>query len=157
MIVDERIIGVGSMCRRSVGGDDGIVSIVDALHRRLPRGIRLHLFGLKSDGAECVADLDGRVASIDSHAYGFRARAIANERRKDEPSFSQSNVFVAEVMEKWYRGQVARMADNKTRPIQNSIDFGHPADGNASPYTRHHYEVRARAELNALIEAKDTD
>src|SRR3546814_10637388 len=92
MIVDERIIGVGSMCRRAVGGDDGIVSIVDALHRRLPRGIRLHLFGLKSDGAECVADLDGRVASIDSQAYGFRARAIANERRKDDPSFSKSNV-----------------------------------------------------------------
>src|SRR3546814_17347874 len=89
MIVDERIIGVGSMCRRAVGGDDGIVSIVDALHRRLPRGIRLHLFGLKSDGAECVADLDGRVASIDSQAYGFRARAIANERRKADPSFSQ--------------------------------------------------------------------
>src|SRR3546814_4054981 len=67
MIGDERIIGVGSMCRRAVGGDDGIVSIVDALHRRLPRGIRLHLFGLKSDGAECVADLDGRVARSAEH------------------------------------------------------------------------------------------
>src|SRR3546814_12249416 len=108
MVGDGRIFGVGAMGRRAVGGDDGIFSIVDALHRRLPRGIRLHLFGLKSDGAECVADLDGRVASIDSQAYGFRARAIANERRKDDPSFSKSNVFVAEVMEKWYRGQVAR-------------------------------------------------
>src|SRR3546814_8025183 len=99
-----------------------------------------------------ASDLDGRVASIDSQAYGFRARAIANERRKDDPSFSKSNVFVAEVMEKWYRGQVARMANPKSRPIQNSLDFGLPADGNASPYPWHHSEGRARAEINALIE-----
>src|SRR3546814_13195846 len=68
MTGDERIIGVGSMCRRAVGGDDGIVSIVDALHRRFPRRIRLHLFGLKTDGAECVAELDGRVASLATQA-----------------------------------------------------------------------------------------
>src|SRR3546814_20730258 len=60
-------------------------------------------------------------------------------------------------MEKWYRGQVARMANPKSRPIQNSLDFGPPADGNASPYPWHHYEVRARAEINALIEEMQLD
>src|SRR3546814_19897200 len=114
MIGDERIIGVGSMCRRAVGGDDGIVSIVDALHRRSPRGIRLQLFGLKRDGAECVADLAGRVASIDRQAYSVRARAIAHERRKDDPSFRQSTVSAVKDMEKLYRGHVTSMDNPKT-------------------------------------------
>lgn len=157
MIGNERIIGVGSMCRRAVGGDDGIVSIVDALHRRLPRGIRLHLFGLKSDGAECVADLDGRVASIDSQAYGFRARAIANERRKDDPSFSKTNVFVAEVMEKWYRGQVSRMTNPRPRAVQSSLNFGSGDNQSKQPNAWHAYEVRARAQINQLIEEMQLD
>lgn len=157
LIGDDRTIGVGSMCRRNVAGDDGIIAIVDRLHRELPAGIRLHLFGLKSQGAECVADLDDRVASIDSQAYGFRARAIANERRKDEPSFSKTNVFVSEVMEKWYRGQVARMANPRLRPVQSSLDFGSPVEKPTSPYPWHEYEVRARAEINALIEEMQLD
>src|SRR3546814_8274700 len=122
------------MSRRALCVDDRIFAIDYALYRRWPRGIRLHRFGLKSDGAECVAFLDGSVASVDSHVDGCRARAISNERRKDDPAFSKSNVFVAEVMEKWYRGQVASMANPKTRPNKNSLDFGTPHDGNASPY-----------------------
>src|SRR3546814_16422388 len=70
---------------------------------------------------------------------------------------SSDLVVVAEVMEKWYRGQVARMANPKSRPIQNSLDSGPPADGNASPHPWHHYEVRARAEINALIEEMQLD
>src|SRR3546814_20911746 len=62
MIGDERIIGVGSMCRRAVGGDEGLVSIDDALHRRLPRAIRLHVYGPNSEGLDCFADLHGRAA-----------------------------------------------------------------------------------------------
>src|SRR3546814_1971111 len=49
------------------------------------------------------------------------------------------------------------MANPTSRPIQNSLDFGPPADGNASPYPWHHYEVRARAEINALIEEMQLD
>src|SRR3546814_5461015 len=49
------------------------------------------------------------------------------------------------------------MAKPKSRPIQISLDFGPPADGNASPYPWHHYEVRARAEINALIEEMHLD
>lgn len=155
-IGDDRIIGVGSMCRRKVGGPTGIVSIVDALDRRLPKGITLHLFGLKSDGAECVADLDNRVASIDSQAYGFRARMIANERKKDDPTFSKSNAFVAEVMAGWYQKQVARMADPKPKPVQNLFDFpeAHPADSTC-PWLS--LEARARAEINELIEMGELD
>lgn len=157
MIGDERTIGVGSMCRRKVAGADGIVSIVDTLHRNLPDGIKLHLFGLKSDGAECVADLDGRVASIDSQAYGFRARKLANELRAEDPSFSKTNAFVSEVMAKWYNGQVARMANPRSRPVQSSMDFGAPSEAKTAPHPWHAYEVRARAEINALIEEMQLD
>lgn len=153
----DRTIGVGSMCRRKVAGEDGIVSIVEKLHRHLPPGVRLHLFGLKSDGAECVADLDNRIASIDSQAYGFRARKLAIERRKVDPSFSKTNVFVSEVMENWYRKQVARMENPRSRPMQSSLDFGSPAPPAGSSYPWQAYEDKARAQINALIEEMQLD
>lgn len=157
MIGGDRVIGVGSMCRRHTGGPDGIVSIVDTLDRNLPPGVKCHLFGLKSTGGESVADLNDRVASIDSQAYGFRARAIANERRKDEPDFSKTNVFVAEVMEKWYRGQVSRMANPRPRAVQSSLDFGSTADQPLQQNAWSSYEARARAEINQLIEEMQLD
>lgn len=157
LIGDDRTIGVGSMCRRKVAGEDGIVSIVEKLHRHLPPGVRLHLFGLKSDGAECVADLDDRIASIDSQAYGFRARKLAIERRKVDPSFRKTNVFVSEVMENWYRKQVARMENPRSRPMQSSLDFGSPAPPAGSSYPWQAYEDKARAQINALIEEMQLD
>lgn len=156
-IGDERIIGVGSMCRRKVAGPTGIVSIVEALDRHLPAGVKLHLFGLKSDGAECVAELDQRIASIDSQAYGFRARMIAHEKKQVDPSFSKSNAFVAEVMGEWYAKQVARMAAPKPKPFQNVMDFAPPFDPARSDCAWQRLEARARAEINELIELGELD
>jgi hypothetical protein len=152
------LIGVGSMCRRKVGGPLGIVEIVDALDRRLPKEVKLHLFGLKSDGGEAVTTLGDRVYSIDSQAYGFRARMIAQEKRAIDPTFSKSNAFVAEVMANWYQGQVARMANPKPKPVQNSLmlDFGGDA-GRAARDPWYALEARARAEMNELIESGDMD
>jgi hypothetical protein len=52
--------------------------VVRALDRVLPAGVRLHLFGVKSDG---LAELSAhpRVASVDSCAWDFRARVMARE------------------------------------------------------------------------------
>ncbi|QAY80302.1 hypothetical protein [Sphingosinicella sp. BN140058] len=152
-IGDERLIGIGSMCRRKATGEDGIVSVVDALDRRLPKGVLIHMFGLKSDGAESVANMTERVYSIDSQAYGVRARHIANDRRKEDPEFSKSNAFVAEVMASWYQGQVRRMDRPRARPIQNSLLL-EMAD-RRQPSAIDVAVARAHAIFNELIERGD--
>lgn len=97
------LIGVGSMCRRSVEGQRGILQVVDALDRELPAGVRLHLFGLKSTGMEEIRG-HPRIASVDSQAYGVRARHQALEG-----GHSKTEAFVAGVMEGWYADQVDRV------------------------------------------------
>jgi len=102
------VIGVGSMCRRHVKGQHGILQVVDALDRALGGGsarTRLHLFGLKSSG---MAELRGhpRVASVDSQAYGIAARQNALRG-----GFSKTTVYLASVMADWYRQQVARLSE----------------------------------------------
>lgn len=156
MIGDEAVIGVGSMCRRKAEGDDGIVAIVDQLDRRLPRNVRLHLFGLKSDGAEAVAMLDDRVASIDSQAFGVRARRIANDIRAADPAFSKSNAFVAGVMEDWWTRQVSRMRRGQSAVLQASLPM--PSRPEPKPDTVFDALIlRARAEINQMIENGELD
>src|SRR3546814_11512323 len=41
------LIGVGSMWRRPIHGPDGLVAVVDHPDQIMPRGKRLHLFGVK--------------------------------------------------------------------------------------------------------------
>jgi hypothetical protein len=156
MVGEEEVIGVGSMCRRTAGGDDGIVSVVERLDRELPKGISLHLFGLKSDGAEAVAMLTPRVASIDSQAYGVRARRLANDARAKDPSFSKSNAFVAGVMETWWTAQVARMARGQAATLQASLPM--PAMREPPPATViDALRMRARAETVTMILDRDLD
>jgi len=154
-IGDERIVGVGSMCRRQTTGEDGIVAVVEALHRELPPGVRLHLFGLKSDAAEAVADLDGRIASIDSQAYGVTARRQANERRREEPGFSKSNAFVAGIMAQWYRGQTRRMAAPRRQVQQGGFAF--PSSDGPRITVIDVLERHARRQINDLIEDGEID
>lgn len=155
-IGDDRLIGVGSMCRRRTSGSEGIVSIIDRLDRELPKGVRLHLFGLKSDGAEAVAMLSDRVYSIDSQAYGVRARRIANDRRAQDPGFSKSNVFVAGVMEDWYRKQVSRMERGSTAIFQPGFGMA-VEDGVRARTVMDALEAKAREQINDLISDGDLD
>lgn len=151
MIGDRAVIGVGSMCRRQSHGEQGIVAIVDRLDRELPKGVTLHLFGLKSDGAEAVAMLDSRVASIDSQAYGVRARRIANDRRRQDPTFSKSNEFVAEVMTAWWTGQVDRMRRGQAATLQTGL----PLPPEEEPWPKTVWDalvLRTLAETNQMIE-----
>ena len=98
------LVGIGSMCRRNVEGQYGILQIVDALDRAMPRDVRFHLFGIKSDGME---ELRGhpRIASFDSQAYGTAARRDALRTGR-----SKTNAFLADVMEDWHRKQTGRLA-----------------------------------------------
>ena len=155
MIGENRVIGVGSMCMRKTTGDDGIVAVVDALDRELPKGVKLHLFGLKSDGAEAVASLHDRVASIDSQAYGVTARKEANRRRQTDPEFSKSNAFVSGIMAKWYRGQKQRMANPRSKTIQAGFFF--PSSEQPPKTVMEALELHARRQINDLIEQGEMD
>lgn len=70
------LVGVGSVCRRRLGGNAGIISVVAALDRSLPPHVKFHLFGVK--GA-AIAHLAGhpRVLSVDSAAWDYAARRAA--------------------------------------------------------------------------------
>ena len=147
-------IGVGSMCRRPTGGPDGSIAVLDALDRNLPQDVRLHLFGLKSDAAEAATALGRRVDSVDSQAYGVRARMMANERRREDPGFSKTNAFLAEVMRDWYRRQSKRLESPRAFPAQPVLDL--------APRARPRnvldaIETLVRAEFNALVETGDLE
>lgn len=74
------LVGVGSVCRRSLTGPDGLLSVIAALDKVLPPHTKLHLFGVK--GA-ALARLAGhpRFGSMDSMAWSFRARMHAREKK----------------------------------------------------------------------------
>ena len=99
------VVGVGSMCRRHVEGPTGILQVLHELDEALGDSpVRLHLFGLKSQGMEAVR-AHPRVASFDSQAYGVAARQ--NARKAGVP---KSDAYVAREMERWYCDQRARLA-----------------------------------------------
>lgn len=75
------LVGVGSVCRRDLGGPDGVCAVVSALDRVLPRSTGLHLFGQKGDALGIFATWD-RVASVDSCAWDDRHRHDLQERRR---------------------------------------------------------------------------
>lgn len=96
------LVGLGSVCRRQLHGRDGVARIVDDLDRRLPFGVRLHLFGVKGDVLEALRG-HPRVGSIDSMAWDFAARRAGGDR-------SMSNRI--EHMRRWY----ARVTERAARP-----------------------------------------
>ena len=92
------MVGVGSVCRRNVGGPDGIEKIVDALDRVLPKHVKFHFFGVKG-GA--VKQLGGhhRFASLDSMAYDYVLRTKQRTGR--------TQLMRVEAMIDWQTGQAA--------------------------------------------------
>lgn len=67
------LVGVGSVCRRNVHGDAGIFAIVQQLDETLPPGVRLHLFGVKSQALAGLKE-NHRVFSADSMAWDLGVR-----------------------------------------------------------------------------------
>lgn len=94
------LVGVGSVCRRHLSGPSGLLAVVNRLDRELPKGVYLHLFGVKGSA---IAKLAGheRIHSVDSMAWDFRARflALESDRAKDIPLRIES-------MRSWYRRQI---------------------------------------------------
>lgn len=89
------LVGIGSVCRRELGGANGIATIIARLDAVLPSHVRFHLFGVKGSAISELSKLP-RVASVDSMAYEFRARVLAREA-----GATKTISFRAEVLEKW--------------------------------------------------------
>jgi hypothetical protein len=99
------LVGVGSVCRRDIHGPSGILAVMGALAAAVPAHVRFHLFGVKSGVLRRLEQIwPGRVASIDSMAWSYRARRIAQERQ-----VSCNGELRAEVMGAWYERQKASL------------------------------------------------
>jgi hypothetical protein len=108
------LVGIGSVCRRNVGGPDGISTIIETLDRVLPSHVKFHLFGVKG-GA--VKDLGShpRFASIDSMAWDYAVRC---QSRTGRTQSMRVNAMID-----WQHAQ----AKISPQPWVNNVLFGSPA------------------------------
>tara|TARA_B100000131_G_scaffold65199_1_gene61612 strand:+ start:10997 stop:11797 length:801 start_codon:yes stop_codon:yes gene_type:complete len=92
------LVGIGSVCRRKIKGEDGLLAILKAVTEALPQNVGFHLFGVKSGALPLF---NPRVISTDSAAWQFRARMIALENK--EPC---TIALKKESMKYWYEKQL---------------------------------------------------
>ena len=140
-------IGVGSMCRRPVGGSEGLVAVFERLDRVLPAGVLLHGFGVKGTMLSFVGHLAHRIISVDSQAYGVAARRDALARQ-----VAKSDRLVSRHLARWAAEQEARLAGRQRRIVYppNAPEL-HPSGAWAEAL------ARARAEIRALIASGELD
>lgn len=137
-------LGVGSMCRRHIHGSEGLLAVVELLDRRLPQGVRLHLFGVKGSALPALASFGERIASIDSQAYGVAARqsALASGR-------SKTNRFVADHMARWTSRQFDRL-NEPARPFQHMFELPAEPQLHLDPWEQ--ALASARQQIRDLVE-----
>lgn len=107
------LVGLGSVCRRNVGGPDGIVAIVDALDRVLPRHVQLHLFGVKGQALD-VLHGHSRIWSMDSMAWDMAAR-------RKWPTGRTMDKRIGE-MHRWRNAQLQRVGGQRVG-MQMGLDL----------------------------------
>ncbi|MDJ0277679.1 hypothetical protein QLH51_12815 [Sphingomonas sp. 2R-10] len=137
-----QVVGVGSLCRRHVGGPDGLVAVIDRLDRTLPPEVRLHGFGVKGTALSLPAGFGDRIASIDSQAYGIAARREAHAAGR-----SKTGQMVAAHMARWTARQYERA--DRAVPAQGILELDVP---DPSPSDRWERALAdARREIRDLI------
>lgn len=92
------LVGVGSVCRRDLHGPDGLISILAALDRVLPKHVALHLFGVKGTAIPLLLG-HPRIASVDSMAWDAACR-------RECPSPRPVSKRVSYMVD-WYRRQTS--------------------------------------------------
>lgn len=103
------LVGVGSVCRRHLHGEEGLVEILGHLDAQLPSHVRLHLFGVKSTALDHLRD-NPRIASIDSVAWDFGERMDA--RKEGRPRTQESRCAA---LSAWSERQDVRLRVNEDR------------------------------------------
>jgi hypothetical protein len=93
------LVGIGSVCRRSLGGPAGVVRVVTKLDAALPKHARFHLFGVKGTAIRALAG-HPRIYSIDSAAWDAAARW---EKQRDGENYNIA--YRSAHMRRWYLGQ----------------------------------------------------
>jgi hypothetical protein len=110
-VLDSPLVGIGSMCRRHVHGEHGVLHVLERLDRAFGSSTaRWHLFGLKSQAIAFAAQ-HPRVASTDSQAYGVAARQDARKARA-----SKTDDMVAVTMQRWHGQQMAAVSARPQLP-----------------------------------------
>ncbi|BAK66623.1 hypothetical protein SLG_19480 [Sphingobium sp. SYK-6] len=89
------LIGIGSMCRRPVGGSDGVIAIFEHLDRILGSRTMIHGLGIKGTALSKLRRLERRVASTDSQAFGLGSRIEARQRGSPRPTPSSPIIWSA--------------------------------------------------------------
>lgn len=100
------LLGVGSVCRRHLGGPDGLVTIVAALDAELPSHVKLHLFGVKGGALKALQAYAHRIASVDSMAWDMGVRRAVPVGR--------TQALRATAMVDWHGRQMACLGDAVT-------------------------------------------
>lgn len=95
-----RLVGLGSVCRRSLHGPAGIVRVITTLDWLLPPNVLLHLFGAKGSALRALAG-HPRVHSADSCAWDFAARR--EKQRHGETSCHAE--YRSRHLRRWYLAQ----------------------------------------------------
>jgi len=103
------LVGVGSVCRRSLRGPTGLLAVLSRLDRVLPKHVRLHLFGVKGALLDHLAPFSNRIASVDSAAWDYRARKVAHLEKR-----SCTVAHRAEHMRAWHGRQNEKIDALKT-------------------------------------------
>lgn len=107
------LVGVGSVCRRELHGPEGLLTILAVLHRELPAGVRLHLFGVKGSLLGHLERFGDRIASVDSMAWDDRARHDAHAKGVSNTVERRSGF-----MREWYeRNHAAAQGDPAPRQL----------------------------------------
>jgi len=96
------LVGVGSVCRRQVGGPNGVMAVVEAINAKVPQSVQFHLFGVKSQAITALfEEFPNRVASMDSQAWAMGARCAARDAGRP-----CDNQMRADYLVSWYNRQM---------------------------------------------------
>ncbi len=99
------LVGVGSVCRRHLRGDAGLIAILKTLDAHLPPHVTLHLFGVKGSAIQALWPWLHRIASLDSMAWDFAAR----RSQQDRPDTVRPIDWRAQAMARWVEQQEVRL------------------------------------------------
>ena len=101
------LVGVGSVCRRHLHGEGGLLEILAVLDEHLPEHVRLHLFGVKGQAFSWLGPWLHRIESVDSMAWDFAAR----RSQRDRPEQMRPIDWRAATMARWIEQQRARLVE----------------------------------------------
>lgn len=100
------LVGIGSVCRRNLSGDDGIIKILGRLDRSLPCHVGFHLFGVKGQAIQALVG-HPRIRSVDSFAHDMEAR-----RKLEIPRTVEKKIAV--MCDWWSRQQAVSLFGETT-------------------------------------------